>query len=479
MTLAYPLLLTPLAGAAAALAIPSNRLRPWVLPLVGALHLALVAGELARPSPLALNGWLVLDAPGKIVLGVLSVLFFFCGLYAVGYLHHRLERDNRIFCACLASFLAMTTLVTWSHHLGLLWVAMEATGLATAPLIYFNHNPRSIEATWKFLLLSSVGIALALLGSFFLAYAALREGLGSSLLFDDLLRAAPRLSGPWLQAAFVLLLVGYGTKMGLAPMHTWKPDAYGEAPGVVGALLAGGMANCAFLALLRVFQVCIASGKAPFAPKMLVTIGLLSMATGAVFMIRQRDFKRMLAYSSVEHMGILAVGLGLGQAGTFGSLFHVVNNGLTKGILFLAAGNLHRAYGSKQAGEVSGALRRLPLSGALFVGGFLAVTGSPPFGPFFSKFAILNAAIASGRFVVAGLYLGILMVAFLGMAHTVLTVTQGSPSSAAEATSYQDGLLTGGPLVLLFCAVLFLGLYLPPGLETLLRQATAFAKGTP
>jgi hydrogenase-4 component F len=479
VTLAYPLLLVPLAGAAAALAVPSNRLRPWVLPVAGAVHLALVAAELANPSAPALGGWLVLDAPGKIVLGVLSVLFFLSGLYAVGYLHHRLERDNRVFCACLASFLGVTTLVTWAHHLGLLWIAVEATGLSTAPLIYFNHNPRSIEATWKFLLISSVGIALALLGTFFLAYAALREGLGSSLLFDDLLRAAPRLSGPWLQAAFVLLLVGYGTKMGLAPMHTWKPDAYGEAPGVVGALLAGGMANCAFLSVLRVFQVCLASGKAPFAREMLVTIGLLSVATGALFMIRQRDFKRMLAYSSVEHMGILALGLGLGQAGTFGSLFHIVNNGLTKGVLFLCAGNLHRAYGSKQAGEVTGALKRLPLSGTLFLAGFLAVTGSPPFGPFFSKFAILNAAIASGRFLVAGLYLGFLMVAFLGMATTVLTVTQGSPSAAAEATSYRDGLLTGGPIVILACLVLFLGLYLPPGLEALLHQAAAFVEGGP
>lgn len=479
MTLALPLVLVPLAGAAAALAVPSNRLRPWVLPLVGALHLALVAAELARPSAPALGGWLVLDAPGKIVLGVLSVLFLVAGLYAVGYLHHRLERDNRVFCACLASFLGVTTLVTWSHHLGLLWVAVEATGLATAPLIYFNHNPRSIEATWKFLLLSSVGIALALLGTFFLAYAALREGLGSSLLFDDLLAAAPRLSAPWLHGAFALLLVGYGTKMGLAPMHAWKPDAYGEAPGVVGALLAGGMANCAFLALLRVFHVCLASGRAPFAQEMLVAVGLLSMATGAAFMIRQRDFKRMLAYSSVEHMGILALGLGLGPEGTFGALFHVVNNGLTKGVVFLAAGNLHRAYGSKQAGEVSGALRRLPLSGALFVGGFLAVTGSPPFGPFFSKFAILNAALSSGRYAVAGLYLAFLMVAFLGMAATVLSVTQGEPPSAAGATSYRDGLLTGGAPALLFGLVLLLGLYLPPGLEDLLRQAAAFVGGGP
>ena len=208
----------------------------------------------------------------------------------------------------------MMTLITVAHHLGLMWVAMEATTLAAAPLLYFNRNPRSLEATWKYLLIGSVGIALALLGSFFLAYAALYTGLGTlaALRRSGAQRAA--LSRPWLHAAFVLLLVGYGTKMGLAPMHTWKPDAYGEAPGLVGTLLAGGLTSCAFLAILRVYQICTAAGEAEFARELLIALGLLSMASPAVFMARQRDFKRMLAYSSVEHMGILVLGIGIGGA---------------------------------------------------------------------------------------------------------------------------------------------------------------------
>ena len=165
-----------------------------------------------------------------------------------------------------------------SHHLGLMWVAMEATTLVTAPLIYFNHNARSLEATWKYLLIGSVGIALALLGSFFLAYASLKAGLESTLLFDQLVNDAPHLSPPWLRAAFVLLFIGYGTKMGLAPMHTWKPDAYGEAPGMVGTLLAGGVTSCAFLAILRVYAICNAGADAKFAREIMVFMGLLSMA---------------------------------------------------------------------------------------------------------------------------------------------------------------------------------------------------------
>src|SRR3954471_23659980 len=162
--------------------------------------------------------------------------------------------------------------------------------------------------------------------------------MGTSLLFTDLIREAPRLSRPWLHAAFVLLFVGYGTKMGLAPMHTWKPDAYGEAPGIVGALLAGGVTRCAFLALMRVYLICRGGTEAAFTRQIMIAMGLFSMATAAVFMARQRDLKRMLAYSSIEHMGILVLGVGIGGLATYGALLHLINNGLTKGVLFLSAG---------------------------------------------------------------------------------------------------------------------------------------------
>src|SRR6266581_8109323 len=333
------LIILPLLAAALAAIVRSDRLRPWLLPPVGLAHLTLTILALLHPDSVAVTRWLALDPPGRIVLLIVSGLFFICSIYSVGYLRYRGELSNRIFCVALLIFLAATTLVICSRHLGLMWVAIEATTLATAPLIYFNRTPRSIEATWKYLLVGSVGIALALLGSFFLAYAAVQQGVNSSLLFDDLLRHAPMLSKPWLHAAFVLLFIGYGTKMGLAPMHTWKPDAYGEAPGIVGTLLAGGVTSCAFLAILRVYQICQAGAEAEFAREMMIFIGLLSMAVAAVFMTRQRDFKRMLAYSSVEHMGILVLGIGIGGLAVYGALLHLVNNAVTKGVLFLSAGN--------------------------------------------------------------------------------------------------------------------------------------------
>jgi len=473
------LIIIPLLAATLAAIVRSDRLRPWLLPPVGAAHLVLTILALLHPDSVAVTKWLALDPPGRIVLLIVSGLFFVCSIYSVGYLRYRGELSNRIFCVALLIFLGATTLVICSRHLGLMWVAMEATTLATAPLIYFNRTPRSIEATWKYLLVGSVGIALALLGSFFLAYAAVQKGVDSSLLFDDLLRHAPMLSKPWLHVAFVLLLVGYGTKMGIAPMHTWKPDAYGEAPGVVGALLAGGVTNCAFLALVRVDHICRAAGEAPYTGRLLVFMGLLSMVVAAIFMVGQRDFKRMLAYSSVEHMGILVLAIGIGGGAVFGGLLHMINNGITKGVLFLSAGNIHRAFDSKTTDSVQGAMRRLPLSGTLFLLGFLAITGSPPFGPFISEFSILNGAFGRGRYWVGALFLSLLLIIFIGMGRTVLTVCQGRPPAAARRTEYRDGLLTGLPILASFAVVLLLGVYVPGPLNGMLRDAVRFLEVRP
>ncbi len=471
----YLLILFPLAMAAATFALPSSRGRAWLLPAGALGYLALVYLAVFQtgtgPGLSGLGGWLLLDPVGKLVLGFLSVLFFLSSLYVPGYLALRSDRPNRVFCANLFVVQSMMTLVALSRHLGLMWVAMEAMTLATAPLLYFNHNARSLEATWKYLLIGSVGIALALLGSFFLAYASLKSGLESTLLFDQLVKDAPHLSPPWLHAAFVLLFIGYGTKMGLAPMHTWKPDAYGEAPGIVGTLLAGGVTSCAFLAILRVYQICRAGADAEFARELMVFMGLLSMAVAAVFMVRQRDFKRMLAYSSVEHMGILVLGIGIGGLAVYGALLHLINNGLTKGVLFLSAGNIHRAYGSKLTDNVRGAIVRVPLSASLFLAGFLAVTGSPPFAPFVSEFTIVNAAVGSGQYLAGGLFLLLLGIVFIGMGVTVLAVVQGTPPEQQEHGRFHDSLSTGGPIVLFMALVVLLGLYVPPPLDSLVREA--------
>jgi hydrogenase-4 component F len=471
------LLLVPIALAAVAALRSSESVRPHLVPLGGLVHFGLVIALLARGGqPSALGGWLVLDPLGRIALPAVSGLFLACSFYAPSYLRLRAERSHRVFCAALLAFLAMMTLIIVSHHLGLMWVALEANTLASAPLLYFNRNPRSLEATWKYLLIGAVGIALALFGSLFLAYAAHHGGGQGSLLVDDLVRQGPTLSRPWLHTAFVVLLVGYGTKLGLAPMHTWKPDAYGEAPGVVGALLAGGLTSCAFLALLRFHQICAAAGEIEFARDIMVVMGLASMALAAAFMARQRDYKRMLAYSSVEHVGILVLGIGLGGLAAFGAMLHLVNNTLTKGVLFLAAANIHRAYGEKTIDRVSGALRRVPVSGMLFLAGFFAVTGTPPFGPFLSEFTILRAAVASERYGVAAAFLVLLFIVFVGMGATVLAVVQGRPREDVPGTGVHDTVGTVAPALALLIAVLVLGVWVPPALEGALRDAAVYVE---
>src|SRR5450756_922979 len=292
------LILLPLLAALVTAVTPSARARPLIVAGAALLHLA---GALAvRSGDAIFGGWFLADPLGRLVLLVVSVLFTLCALYGVEYLRIRKERPNLVFCVCLLTFLSMTTAMTMAQHLAVMWVAVEGATLSTAVLIYFNQNARSLEAAWKYLMIGSVGIALALLGSLFVAYAALHGASGDeSLLFGALLEHGSGLSRPWLRAGFVLLVVGYGTKMGLAPMHTWKPDAYGEAPGVVGALLAGGMTSVAFLALTRIWQICGIAGETAFTSRILLTMGLFSMAVAGIFMISQRDFKRMLAYSSI------------------------------------------------------------------------------------------------------------------------------------------------------------------------------------
>lgn len=476
----YLLVLLPLGGALIAWFVPDNRVRPLVLPSIAIPHLLLSLYLIGRQTEAAHGGWIYLDPLGKITLLAVSSLFTVCAVYGVGYLAYRQERSNRVLCLGLLVCLAAMSLVTLCQHLGLLWVAVEATTVSMAPLIYFNRNARSIEATWKYLMICSVGIALALLGLLFLAYATHVAHQEATLLLPDLLKAASGLHRSWLHAAFIFLLVGYGSKMGLAPLHTWKPDAYGEAPGLVGALLAGGLVSCAFLAILRVYQVCLASVvELAFFQNALIVLGLLSMAVAAVFMARQHDFKRMLAYSSVEHVGILAVGLGIGKGALFGVLFHLINNGLTKGVLFLSSGNIHRSYGGKTTEVVQGALTRLPWSGGLFLAGFIAITGSPPFAPFVSEFSIISATFATGNYLVGGLFLLFLAIIFIGMALTVLPMVMGTPRSDLADSDYRDSLLTVGPPLATMLLMLWFGIWPPEALLQLLRDGAALLEVRP
>jgi hydrogenase-4 component F len=435
--------------------------------LVGTAGLHLAATLLAwRVTPAAdPRGWIALDPLGLIALTTISALFFVVAFYTVGFLQ-REPRGGRVFTACLLAFLAAATLVAVARHMALLWIGMEATTLALAPLVYQRHDRRSLEAVWKYLVLSSVGIGLALLGTFFLASAQVQ---GRPLVLEDLIRHADTLQPGLLRAGFIFLLVGYGTKMGLAPLHSWKPDTYGEAPSHVAGLMAGALTTCAFLGLARVTQVAVAAHQLGFIQAPLIALGLASLVVSAAFMIGQTDLKRLLAYSSVEHMGILVIGLGLGGAGSYGTVLHLLNNGLIKGLVFLVVGNVALAYQTSQAGAIRGVLQRMPISGTLLLVGLFAVTGSPPFGLFVSEFAILGAAVQGGKVWLAVVMVALLALIFVGMARLLLDIIYGAPPSEPERTP-EPMLMVAGPVALALIG-LFLGLYIPGPLQAVLISA--------
>jgi hydrogenase-4 component F len=420
---------------------------------------------------------LAVDSTGLLFLSITSVLFLLTSLYTGPYLlqgTHDPQTSPHRFVPCLLWFLSALTLVATTWNLAVLWVAVEATTLATAPLVYFYRRPGSLEAAWKYLLLCSVGIALALLGTFFLGVSGSGVQPTPGLSLPSLLQTAPALSRPWLQAAFILALVGYGTKMGLAPLHMWLPDAHSQAPSPISALLSGALLNGALLALLRFHEVVVASGNAAFARDLLLLLGFVSLVVACAFLVGQRDVKRLLAYSSIENMGIIAIGVAVGGGGVFGALFHALNHSLCKAGLFFCAGNVLRGFGTTASREVSGMLRRQPVTGILLLLLFLAIGGMPPFGAFWSKLLIFQAAMEDPW--VGALFLALVTIAFLGTAGVLLPMLQGTPDPARPRVA-EPRLAVIAPLAALLL-VLLLGVWLPASLSGALAEAAITLGGS-
>jgi hydrogenase-4 component F len=462
------LALIPLFAAGAAYSSRTARTRGlWVL--FGAVaHLAAVLGAWQQHAWTAAGSYIGLDDLGLLVLTLVSVVFLAVSFYIVGYGRSADPRGGRAFAPCMLLFLAAATVVCLAQHLAILWVAMEATTLATAPLIYEPGDRHSLEAVWKYLLICSVGIAIALLGTFFVAMAQM-SGKGSApvLVLHRILTNPPRVDATWFRIGVIFLVVGYGTKVGLAPMHTWLPDAHGEAPSPVSALLSGALLNCAFLAILRVVQLSHAVGQGEFTAGVLLGFGVLSVIVAVALMLRQESYKRLLAYSSVEHMGILAAGVGVGGLAGYGALLHMLGSGMVKALLFLVAGNILAEYGSKRIRDVRDMAWRMPLSAALLVLGLFALTGSPPFSTFVSEVALLRGMIAGGQAGIAVVLLALQLIAFLALASRIMSMVFDAPREERGLRppgAAESRWLTLPPLALLALALL-LGLYLPPVLH--------------
>lgn len=480
----------PWVGALIALVLPTNPLRRAWLPVVAIGYGALLALVWPLPETPLWGGWFAFDAPGKIVLLATAITFVTVAFYTAGYLareDHGLRVDfregepfrnypERVFAASLCAAVGSISFVAVAQHLGILWVAVEATTLTTAPLIYFHRHHRSLEATWKYLILCSVGIALALVGNFFIALAGTSHHAGAHaeqipLIVGEFVAHAKGLQHQWLELGFLFVVVGYGTKMGLAPLHTWLPDAYGEAPTVFSTLSSGALLNAAALGIWRVLQILAAAGRYDTARDVLIVLGVLSLATAAAFLLRRGEVKRLLGYSTIENMGLIALGMGLGGTGAMGALLHVLTHGVTKAMLLLTAGVILTAYRTPHAGAIRGVGRSLPLAGGLWLAGVLAVLGTPPFGVFLSKFLIFRAAFEQGAATVGIVALALTGIAFIGLTGTALAMAQGESSLDARTPPPPFGWSTLGPIIALAAVSLALGLFIPPFLADTLSAA--------
>ncbi len=453
--------------------------------LTFAVALVLIGAVMREGSITSSQGWWFADGLSAYVAVIVSGSAFVVALYSTGYLRRQIalgKVDNRhlwLYYLLLNAFLFTMMLVLLSNNLGFLWIGTEATTLATAFLVAFYERESSIEAAWKYVILCSVGIALALFGIILTYFSALHvvPQSGNALNWSTLLQVAKKLDPAILKLAFIFILVGFGTKAGLAPMHSWKPDAYSESPAPISALMAAGLVNVALYAIMRFYILLNASRAGAFASVLFITFGLLSMAIAVPFVLVQRDFKRLLAYSSVEHVGIIIFALGLATPlAYFGAMLHLLNNAIAKMLLFLTASNLRTAYSSRLMRKISGAFKVVPISATFLILGVFAVTGWPPFGLFVSEFTIVSAGFRGGNIVPAALFIAIVAVIFAGFVYYTSKMVFGTPEPTVT------GRETGAPslvlLGVLLLALVVLGIYLPAPLQEGISGAVSVLRGS-
>lgn len=479
-----------------------------VLQVIGAVFLTgsvILNGIVAYP---AFGGFFYLDALSMIILDIIIIIGFVVAVFSIGYLNEErrqgqlTEKKIGLYYILMYTFIFTMILALTVKNMGLMWIAIEATTLASAFLVGFNNNKHALEAAFKYVIICSVGIAVALLGIIFLHLSSAGVLTGESFLdWTALYANAGDLKSSVLRLAFIFILVGFGTKAGLVPMHTWLPDAHSQAPSPISALLSGVLLNSAMYGIIRTTAIVNHSlGNNSFTGRLLVVIGMLSIATAAVFILTQKDYKRLLAYSSIEHMGIIAIAIGMfTPLSLFGGMLHMINHSLTKSMLFLSAGNIMQKYETKQIYKIRGVLKTLPITGPIFLLGLFAIAGTPPFSVFSSEFCIISAiftgnttgSIVGMRFMIGIAVILLLGLVFAGIAVTLFRMFYGTSCSRQDgedkslpvvadttADTANVGVKPGEKniagavcLLLLLAAITISGVYLPPGIKDLIIQA--------
>jgi len=408
------------------------------------------------------------DAFSAFIVLIVSIVGFVASMYSIGYMGHELEHKTidmkrlKMYYVLFHSFMFTMLLVGVTNNLGL-WIAIEMTTLVSALLMILYSKKSSVEAAWKYMIICTVGITFALFGTILTYYASVKilGETGEALNWTSLLAVADQFDPTIMKLAFIFILIGYGTKAGLAPMHTWLPDAHSEAPTPVSALLSGVLLNCAMYGIIRFYTIATKSTGIEFGSNLLIVFGLLSIGIAVPFILLQEDYKRLLAYSSVEHIGIIALGIGFGGVfGIFGAILHMFNHAMTKSFMFFGAGNVLQKHETKEIDKVSGVVKSMPATGTMLVIGGLAITGSPPFSIFISEFTILAAGFSGGHIIASVLFLLFIIMIFAGFFYHISRMAFGVPKPEIKTGDASRWML--GAMGILAVFVLVLGVYIPP-----------------
>ena len=461
----------------------AGKLNILVQTIVSVLVLRLCFLVAGSGTPLSAYNIFYIDALGAYFMLVISVTGLASAVYSLDYIKEEVKegkitvRRESLYYLLFNLFLLSMYLVVTLNSLWVMWIAVELTTMVSAFLVGFYNKKTSVEAAWKYLIICSVGITLALFGTLLFYYTASVHGLVKESGWTALYAGVSKFDPMILKVAFLFIIAGYGTKAGLAPMHNWLPDAHSQSPSPISALLSGVLLKTSLYAVIR-FAIIVNKNSGPgFTGNLFLLFGIISLIIAAFFIITQRDIKRLLAYSSVEHVGIIAAGLGTGTAlGIFGSLFHVFNHAVTKSLMFFGAGNITKKYGTNSMMRITGVLKTLPFTGVIIFAGVFALAGTPPFSIFMSEIAVIVGAFKGPGAMVGILILLPVVVIFAGLVFHFTKMLLGSlpegMKAAKEPVSVKIVFLS------LLAIIVIFGLRLPWILRELINQAVVIIRGS-
>lgn len=444
--------------------------------------LALITCLFNKNEPIAFFNFFYVDYLSAFFIFTISLISFAASLYSISYIARDVregiisEKKAMAYYGLFNLFTLAMLFSTMVNNLGLVWVAIEITTLVSAFLVGFYNTKRSIEAAWKYIIICSVGISLALLGTILFYYAASTYGKISSLNWTEIFAVAGKLNPQVLKVAFLFIIIGYGTKAGLAPMHTWLPDAHSQALAPISALLSGVLLETAIYAIVRFAMIVNKSLGVHYSSNLFMLFGILSIIVSAAFILVQKDIKRLLAYSSVEHIGIICLGLGFGSAlGIYGALLHIFNHAVTKSLLFFSAGDVVKRYKTSDMHQMRGIIQTMPFTGAILILGAFALAGSPPFSIFISEMAILIAGFSAGHYAASVAFLLFVAVIFGAIIYHFSKVVFGKRQE--DIATGKEPLAGKIAFVFLFIFVCVMGLKIPVFLNTLLKSTAGVIRG--